>query len=568
MEISSIIKELTDLLNSEDLLSLGKQAQALKIKFDDFILEEERKDQVNALNAADAGESYEGQDFSEIKESFYSVFNAFQSKRNQQKVLRDALEKENLKLKRSLIDKLQEVIENEENIGVAYNAQKEIHETWKKVGDIPRDKRDEIQRDYSRMLEIFFHNMKIYRELKDHDYHRNAQLKLALINQLENLKNSTVIKDMESTLKTLQNEWEEIGPVHNDEWENLKNQYWEAVRAVYEKINLFYNERRSSQLENLDQKKQIITELNALNETLSSIDSTKSWDKASEKVLRFQEKWKTIGPAPKKENDEIWKEFRAACDAFFAAKKGYYKTIEEQQKVVADKKRLLIQQAIEIQNLTDWKTGSEKLIRLQREWKSCGNAGHRYENKLWAEFRGACDVFFNARENNLKEQQATFQTNYNEKMKLVESIHNFVSSGDKKVDLTSLKEFSDAFKAIGYVPNDKKDEVNNAFRTALDEQYNKLNIDSSEKELILFKARFEMLPSGIERVQILQKERTNLRKQIDTLNAEIIQMETNLSFFARSKGAESLRKDVDQKISGIQQKIEGLKRKLKAIPSE
>ncbi|MEY4572001.1 MAG: hypothetical protein RLZ10_1219 [Bacteroidota bacterium] len=568
MEMNSIIQELTELLNSEDLLSLGKKAQELKVKFDDFILEEERKDQVNALNAADAGETYENQDFSPLKEAFYAVFNNFQTKRNQQKVLRDALEKENLRLKRSLIDKLQEVIENEENIGVAYNAQKEIHETWKKVGDIPREKRDEIQRDYSRMLEIFFHNMKIYRELKDHDYHRNTQLKLALINQLENLKNSSVIKDMESTLKTLQNEWEEIGPVLNDEWEKLKTQYWDAVRAVYEKINQFYNERRTSQLENLDQKKLILTAIISLNNTLSTFDNTKAWDKSSEKILKFQENWKAIGPAPKKENEEVWKEFRAACDVFFAAKKNFYKGIEEQQKLVADKKRQLILQAKEIQNSTDWKLGSEKLIRLQKEWKTCGNAGHRYENKLWAEFRGACDVFFNARENNLKEQQESFLSNYDEKMKLVQSLQNLTHSGDKKTDLTVLREIADSFKAIGHVPNEKKDEVNTAFRKALDEQYGRLNIDAGEKELILFKARFESIPSGTERMQILQKERSNLRKQIDTMNAEIIQMETNLSFFARSKGADSLRKEVDQKIVGIQQKIDGLKRKLKAIPSE
>jgi hypothetical protein len=568
MEMNSIIQELTELLNSEDLLSLEKKAQELKVKFDDFILEEERKDQVNALNAADAGETYENQDFSPLKEAFYAVFNNFQTKRNQQKVLRDALEKENLRLKRSLIDKLQEVIENEENIGVAYNAQKEIHETWKKVGDIPREKRDEIQRDYSRMLEIFFHNMKIYRELKDHDYHRNTQLKLALINQLENLKNSSVIKDMESTLKTLQNEWEEIGPVLNDEWEKLKTQYWDAVRAVYEKINQFYNERRTSQLENLDQKKLILTEIISLNNTLSTFDNTKAWEKSSEKILKFQENWKAIGPAPKKENEEVWKEFRASCDLFFAAKKNFYKGIEEQQKLVADKKRQLILQAKEIQNSTDWKLGSEKLIRLQKEWKTCGNAGHRYENKLWAEFRGACDVFFNARENNLKEQQESFLSNYDEKMKLVQSLQNLTHSGDKKTDLTVLKEIADSFKAIGHVPNEKKDEVNTAFRKSLDEQYGKLNIDAGEKELILFKARFESIPSGTERMQILQKERSNLRKQIDTMNAEIIQMETNLSFFARSKGADSLRKEVDQKIVGIQQKIDGLKRKLKAIPSE
>jgi hypothetical protein len=568
MEINPFVIKLQTLIDQEDLLNLGREAQDLKTRFDDFILEEERKDQVNALNAAESGEVYENLDFSPLKQAFYELYDAFKTKRNQQKTLKEALEKENLKLKRSLITRLQEVIENEENIGVAYNAQKEIHETWKKIGDIPRDKRDEVQRDYSRMLEIFFHNMKIYRELKDHDYHRNAQLKLSLINQLEALKNSNAIKDMESALKTLQNEWEEIGPVLNDEWEKLKVHYWDSVRAVYEKINQFYNERRNIQLDNLAKKKELVTEIHAINSKLDEIDSSKSWEKATEKVIKTQNDWKLIGQAPRKENDEVWKEFRAACDVFFEAKKAFYKVIEGKQKEVVEKKRKLIDQAKSIQESTDWKTTSEKLIRLQKEWKNSGNAGQRFENKLWSEFRAACDVFFNAREESLKEQQSALIANVELKKQVIDKLANIELSGDKKADLIILKEINEEFKAIGNVPNEHRDELNLLFRKTMDSHYENLNIDSNEKELILFKARFDTLPSGSNRADFIQKERSAVRKQIDQLNAEAIQMETNLSFFSRSKGADNLRKEVDQKISAIQQKIEGLKRKLKAIPSE
>jgi hypothetical protein len=568
MEINPFVSKLQTLIDQEDLLNLGREAQDLKTRFDDFILEEERKDQVNALNAAESGEVYENLDFSPLKQAFYELYDAFKTKRNQQKTLKEALEKENLKLKRSLITRLQDVIENEENIGVAYNAQKEIHETWKKIGDIPRDKRDEVQRDYSRMLEIFFHNMKIYRELKDHDYHRNAQLKLSLINQLEALKNSNAIKDMESALKTLQNEWEEIGPVLNDEWEKLKVHYWDSVRAVYEKINQFYNERRNTQLDNLAKKKELVTEIHAVNSKLDEIDSSKSWEKATEKVIKTQNDWKSIGQAPRKENDEVWKEFRAACDVFFEAKKAFYKVIEGKQKEVVEKKRKLIDQAKSIQESTDWKATSEKLIRLQKDWKNSGNAGQRFENKLWSEFRAACDVFFNAREESLKEQQSALIANVELKKQVIDKLANIELSGDKKADLIILKEINEEFKAIGNVPNEHRDELNLLFRKTMDSHYENLNIDSNEKELILFKARFDTLSSGSNRVDFIQKERSAVRKQIDQLNAEAIQMETNLSFFSRSKGADNLRKEVDQKISAIQQKIEGLKRKLKAIPSE
>jgi hypothetical protein len=568
MEINPFISKLQTLIDQEDLLNLGREAQDLKTRFDDFILEEERKDQVNALNAAESGEVYENLDFSPLKQAFFELYDAFKTKRNQQKTLKEALEKENLKLKRSLITRLQDVIENEENIGVAYNAQKEIHETWKKIGDIPRDKRDEVQRDYSRMLEIFFHNMKIYRELKDHDYHRNAQLKLSLINQLEALKNSNAIKDMESALKTLQNEWEEIGPVLNDDWEKLKVHYWDSVRAVYEKINQFYNERRNTQLDNLAKKKELVTEIHAVNSKLDEIDSSKSWEKATEKVIKTQNDWKSIGQAPRKENDEVWKEFRAACDVFFEAKKAFYKVIEGKQKEVVEKKRKLIDQAKSIQESTDWKATSEKLIRLQKDWKNSGNAGQRFENKLWSEFRAACDVFFNAREESLKEQQSALIANVELKKQVIDKLANIELSGDKKADLIILKEINEEFKAIGNVPNEHRDELNLLFRKTMDSHYENLNIDSNEKELILFKARFDTLSSGSNRVDFIQKERSAVRKQIDQLNAEAIQMETNLSFFSRSKGADNLRKEVDQKISAIQQKIEGLKRKLKAIPSE
>jgi hypothetical protein len=568
METNLFVSELTALLNQEEVLHLGREAQEIKTRFDDFILEEERKDQVNALNAAENGESYENQDFPPVKQAFYEVYDAFKNKLNQQKVLKDALEKENLKLKRSLIERLQEVIENEENIGAAYNAQKEIHETWKKVGDIPRDKRDEIQRDYSRMMEIFFHNMKIYRELKDHDYHRNAQLKLSLINQLEALKNSNAIKDMEAALKTLQNEWEEIGPVQNEEWEKLKTNYWDAVRAVYEKINQFYNERRNSQLDNLAKKNELVAQIRLINDKLTAYDSSKSWEKATEQIIKTQNDWKSIGQAPRKENDDVWKEFRAACDVFFEAKKEFFKAIESKQKEVVDKKRKLIDQAKSIQDSTDWKGTSEKLIRLQKEWKNSGNAGHRFENKLWSEFRAVCDVFFNAREENLKEQQSALVENADLKKQVIDKLAQLVLTGDKKADLTLLKDLNDEFKAIGNVPNEQRDEINQLFRKTLDSHYEKLNIDSNEKELILFKSRFDTLSSGSNRADFIQKERSSLRKQIDQLNAEAIQMETNLSFFSRSKGADNLRKEVDQKIGVIQQKIEVLKRKLKAIPSE
>ena len=240
MEKNPLIEELRNLAQQEDVLAVSKEISELKARFDDFILEEERKEQVAALDAQVKGEEYEPKDLRPVKEEFYTLYNAYRESRKALQAAKEAAEAENLRQKRSLISRLKEVIEKEENIGAAYNAYKEIHESWKKVGDIAREKRDEIQREYSRLLEDFFYNMKIYRELKEHDLKRNLQLKEGIIAQLEGLRNNPSIKEVESLIKTIQNEWEEVGPVPNEEWEKLKEAYWEHVKAVYEKINQFY----------------------------------------------------------------------------------------------------------------------------------------------------------------------------------------------------------------------------------------------------------------------------------------------------------------------------------------
>ena len=238
IEFQSYIDKINELIAADDLVVLGKEVSELRSHFDDYLLEQERLHQIAKIEAKEAGNEIEEVDFESVKEAFYSTFKKFQEIRKQQVSLKNTLEAENLKLKKSLMGRLKEVIESEENISIAFQAYKEIHETWKKIGDIPREKRDEIQREYSRILEIFFYTMKIYREIKDHDYKRNAQLKQGIIHRLQKLRNSNeLVRNLETSLRVLQDEWEEIGPVANDEWEVVKNSYWEAVRSIYDKIN-------------------------------------------------------------------------------------------------------------------------------------------------------------------------------------------------------------------------------------------------------------------------------------------------------------------------------------------
>lgn len=569
MENLNFQEQIEALIKAEDLIALGKEASALKSSFEDTMIEAERIQQVKQMEAQENGEQFEPIDYKSQKEAFYSSYRTFQELRKKQIEIKSALENENLRQKKALINRLKEVIEGEEKIGSAFNSYKEIHETWKKIGDIPREKRDETQKEYSRLLEIFFYNIKIYRELKDHDYKRNFQLKEDVIFRLKQIRTKQLqIRDLESSLRSLQDEWEEIGPVNNDEWEGLKNNYWEVVKSIYDKINAHYEEHRNSLLENLNKKRTLVSAAQEIVSEISSIEKAKDWEPKTAQLLKLQEEWKQIGFGPKKENELVWKEFRSICDTFFDAKKEFNKTIDGAFKEVADKKKALILEVSQINTSTDWKKTAEKIISLQKKWKSVGSAGPRFENKLWAEFRAACDVFFNARDKHFEEQESSLIGNLTLKNELIATLEKYEVSEDKNVSLSELKNFNERFMAIGQVPNKDKNEVYNRFKKAMDDKYAALKLEASEKETILYKAKIESILASPDRSKQLYQERTEIRKQIDQLNKEIIQMETNLGFFARSKGADQLRLEVERKIAGTKDRIAFYKRKLNLLPNE
>jgi len=569
MEPTNFQEKIHALEGAEDLIGLGRDASELRQEFEDFIIEAERVEQVKRMEASDLGTSYEEYDYAPIKEAFFEAYKSFQEKRKKQVELKTVLENENLKQKKSLVERLKDVIENEENIGTAFNAYKEIHENWKKVGDIPRDKREALQKEYSRLLEIFFYNIKIYKELKEHDYKRNQQLKEAIIFKLKQLRTANLpVRDAEANLRSLQDEWEEIGPVQNDGWESLKNAYWETVRGVYEKFNEHYEQQRVVLKENIDAKKSLIEKLLVVNQNLENVSSAKEWDQKTKDVLGLQESWKKIGFGSRKENEVVYQEFRKHCDAFFQAKKEFSKDIESKFKEVADKKRLLIDEAKALSHSQDWKSTSEKLIQLQKKWKDSGNAGHRFENKLWSEFRGACNVFFEAKEAHFKVQDEANTSNLTAKTELIAEVQNLAMPTDKQEAIAALRSFQNRFNELGQVPMKDKNAVYQNFKKAMDDKYASLKLEGIEKESIMFKAKLDNLQSSPDRTRLIQGEKIEIRKQIEILTKEIMLSENNLGFFAKSKGADALRMEVEKKVKHTQDRIQQLKQKLKLIPNE
>ena len=566
-QLRLLLEQLIAFESQDDLIAIGREINEVKINFEDHLMEAERVQQIAALDAAEKGEPIESMDFTDIKNEFITRYKAIQEQRKQQISLKDTLERENLKLKKGLLEELKRIIESEEHIASAFQSYKNIHETWKKIGDIPRDQRDGIQKEYARLLEIFFYTMRIYREIKDHDYKRNLQLKQKVLHKLQQLRNEEEdLKSVEQQLRVLQDEWEEIGPVQNEEWELIKPKYWETVRQIYDKINVHYEAQRQVYVQNIAAKRALVNEILGLHTAAGEAKTNKDWDKLVEQIKAVQESYKKIGPGSRKDNEVVWKAFRAACDGFFDLKKSYSKAQHEAYSGLIEKKKALIDAVNALKDSTEWKTSSQKIIGYQKEWKTIGNTG-KVENKLWAEFRGACDAFFNARDEANQSAEKDREHNLTLKLALVQRI-NELEISDRSEALKMLRSLAAEFSELGQVPLAKKDEIYTAYKGALDAKYGSLALSAKEKEDMAFNAKIDSIQASPERNKLLQKERFDIRKQIERIEQEANRMETNLSFFARSKGADSLRNEVENKIKDMQQQVSKLKTKLKQLPNE
>ena len=568
MENMDFIAKMEELSAQEDVLTVSREVNELRGKFDDYVLEEERKFQVSQLEAEESGEAIPEQEGDFGKEAFYSVYDAYKVRKKEAIDARNAIETENLRQKKELITRLQNVVTSEENIGAAFAAFKKIQEKWNEIGDIPRDKRSDIQKDYSKLLEDFFYNINIYKQLKDHDFKRNHQKKVAIIEQLKKLQKEESVKEVETGLKRIQNEWDGIGPVPNEEWESVKEAYWTEVRSLYNRINRHYEDRREIQRVNMEQKQVLIAEVKVHAQELETLTEHKHWEDRTAKILDVQKRWKAVGAGPRKENELIWKEFRKECDVFFDAKKAFYDVLNSKFDAVSDKKQALIDRANALKDSTDWKETAHKLVGLQKEWKTLGHAGRRNEQKLWKNFRSACDAFFNTREKHFSAQDEELEGNLTLKNALLEKIAAYEAGDNKSTTLADLKQFSAEFNAIGKVPMKAKDATYKAFKSAMDDHYGKLKMEGAEKEKIMFEAKLDTLKASPNSSRLLRDAKMDIRKEIDKIQKEIHQLENNLGFFANSKGADSLKKEVEKKVQRAQDKILSLRAKMKMIPNE
>jgi len=370
------------------------------------------------------------------------------------------------------------------------------------------------------------------------------------------------LKEMDMLLRSYQKEWMEVGPSPRETYKEIGDKFFNTCREGYNKTQAYYDAIRAEQAVNLEKKKALVEEVRQV--VALEITNHSTWIKKTDEVIALQAKWKKVGYASKKENEEVWQEFRGICDLFFEKKKSFYDLRKEGQQLAKQKKQALIAKANELKESTAWKDTTAAIIKLQEEWKQVGAAAQKDEQTLWSNFRAACDHYFNTKKEHFSGQDEEQKENLRMKKDLISQIEAFELTENQHEDMTALKQFSSSWKDIGFVPKKNLDEIWAEYKKALDAKYDSLKSTQSAKSIEAYKSRIESLSSGDNSERSVKKEQFILRDKVDRLKQRVLQYENNMEIFT-GKGAEALKQEISKKIDSAHREIDEIKEKLKLL---
>ncbi|MCF8230265.1 MAG: DUF349 domain-containing protein [Bacteroidales bacterium] len=554
--LEEVVKE-TDISKIKTRVALIKVAYLNKTK-------NEQQEQIEKSIKEDSGEQSEEKD--DLQQRFDLAFSIYRQNKSRFNKELEKSKQENLEKKKQILEDLKELINSEETLKKTYDQFKELQEKWKEIGMVPRSEVNNLWQSYHFLVEKFFDKVKINKELRDLDLKKNLEAKIELCEKAEELLLETSIIKSFKELQKLHEKFKEIGPIPQDK----KDEVWERFKAATDKIN---ERRREHYAQLSEQQEGNLEAKTALCKKAEDIlgrenKGMKDWQENTRQMNELFKVWKSIGPAPKKHNDEIWDRFKSSLNAFFENRREFFNQVKEQQLNNYNLKLDLCAQAEALQDNTDWKKTTDDLINLQREWKKIGPVPRKYSDKIWKRFRAANDHFFNKKSeyfSNIHEHEAK---NLDDKKKLIEDLKNHPFGDDKKENLNVIKEFQRRWMDIGHVPIKQKDSIQNEFRKAIDDQLEKLKISAMEISTMAYKNKVENLKEDPNARRAMGRERNFLNGKISKLREDIHLWENNVGFLADSKKADVLKKEFMKKIDKAKQDLQVFEAKLKYLNSQ
>lgn len=563
---TTIITKLEEMLQQAEASAVANQVRALQKEYEKLWtaeFEKAKQDFVDEGGKAKEFEYHKQPEDLKISE----LFDVFNKRKKEEDATMAVDQAKNLAIRQEIVAKINDLSQVSDNIGSAIKKLVELQAQWKTIGAVSPHKYKEIQAEYSKAIEEFNYKLSLSKQLQEHDLKRNYELKTELLEKIKGLKDQSNIKEAERLIKIYRNDWEEIGPVPNDKWDELKGSFRGALEEAYSKLKEHYHSIEEEKEVNLTKKKEMIEQVKAII-AKSETAGNSAWNNLTNELITLQNEWKTVGRTTQKDNDKIWTEFRELCDSFFEKKKAHFHDAHEKLAGVKAQKQELIAKADALKNDTDWQKTSMALIKLQDAWKKVPHAGGD-ENKLFTKFRAACNHFFDAKKAHFDAIDSQFDDNLVLKEELIKKLNEYTLSEDHAANHAAMKQFSADWNAAGLVPMKDKKRVSEAFYNRLDELYDQMNISKDEKFKMQFRTKLERMSGGENPETALRKEADYFKKQMDEIQGRIKTYDNNLGFFkSSSKGVNPFMKEIEDKINAEKQKIAELNEKRKLVMEE
>ncbi|NJB72301.1 hypothetical protein GGR42_002792 [Saonia flava] len=560
LSMENLVGELQRLVRNEKVQAIKKHVDGIKyefdLKFQDFL--EHKKEEF----ISNGGNEIDFRYNSVTKRQFNEVYSDYREKRNQYYKSLEQNLKANLAKRLELIEELKGLVNVEEDINTTYKNFKNIQESWRNAGPIPRTHYNDVWRTYQHHIEIFYDFLHLNRELRDLDFKHNLEEKLKIVERAEALANEQDLGRAFQELQTLHKVWkEDIGPVDKEHREEIWERFSNATKAMHQRRQDFYKELDKSYEANLEKKHEIINAIRTIATNVSNNHKTLQQQIKSVEALR--EDFFKAGKVPQNVNEKTWASFKEAVRTFNRNKNNYYKNLKKDQQENLDKKRALLALAVSLKDSEDWDTATPEMKRIQSEWKKIGHVPRKFSDKIWNEFKTACNHYFDRLHSKKNSAFKVEQENFEKKSACMDRLKAFELTNDRQKDLAAIKKFIEEWKTYGRVPYNKKN-IDAKFNKILDAIFKKMDVSRQESELLKYGNKIQALAKA-DNERAISNERTFIRRKIDESKSEIRQLENNMQFFSNASEDSPLVQDVIKNLNKQKEGLETWKAKLKKL---
>ena len=498
----------------------------------------------------------------ELEDELKNLLNDYRTKKAAATAQKEKEKENNLIQKQHVLEQMKSLVESNDDVSAHINEFRALQQKWKSIGHVPAQSATELWKQYNTYQEAFWDLIKINNELREYDFRKNLEAKTLICEAAERLAGETDVVSAFQTLQKLHEEWHELGPVARDLREEIWTRFKNASSIVNKKHQSYFEGIRELEDKNLELKNALCEKIEAFD--YSDFKTYKQWDEGTQTLLGWQDEWRTIGFAPRKANQKIFERYRKACDSFFAAKAEFYKESKNQLNQNLDKKKALCEQAEALKESTDWKETSNKLIQLQKEWRTIGPVAKKHSDEIWKRFISACDYFFEQKGKNTQGLKNQEIENLEQKKQIIEQIKVVEKGTDPGENLAKLRDLMAEWNKIGHVPFKEKDKIYKEYKTAIDKQFEILNVDASQRRLDNFKNNLKDMSTKGENK--LYREREKLVRAYEHLKSEIAVYENNIGFLSSSsKKGGGIIKEMERKIETLKEESRLIEQKINLI---